>query len=112
MKSSVYIETSILSFLTARPSSDIRAAAWQKITLDWWEKRSHLYNLYTSGINGRRLMQNEILNELWEVKDRMAEEYHYDIEAMASSLKAAEIDGKRNPGFESNSKPSAQSSTG
>ena len=57
-------------------------------------------------------MQNKILNELWEVKDRMAEEYQYDIGAMASSLKAAEIDGKRNPAFENNSKPSAQSSTG
>jgi len=29
MKKAVYIETSIASYLTARPSRDVRAAAWQ-----------------------------------------------------------------------------------
>lgn len=32
-KKTVYIETSIISYLTARPSSDLLAAAWQKVTL-------------------------------------------------------------------------------
>ena len=30
----VYVETSIISYLTARPSSDLIAAAWQKATND------------------------------------------------------------------------------
>lgn len=32
---SVYIETSIISYLTGRPSRDLRAAAWQQITAQW-----------------------------------------------------------------------------
>jgi hypothetical protein len=34
-KKTVYIETSIISYLTARPSRDLLAAAWQKVTIDW-----------------------------------------------------------------------------
>ena len=33
---SVYIETSIVSYLTARPSSSPLVAAWQDVTVLWW----------------------------------------------------------------------------
>ena len=33
---SVYIETSIVSYLTARPSSSPLVAAWQEVTASWW----------------------------------------------------------------------------
>jgi len=39
MKPKVYIETSIPSYLTARPSNDIRAMANQNTTIEWWENR-------------------------------------------------------------------------
>ena len=48
MKSSVYIETSIPSYLTARPSRDVRAVAWQQITLEWWDTARQNYELFTS----------------------------------------------------------------
>lgn len=48
MKKSVYIETSIPSYLTARPSRDIRAAAWQQITGQWWDEARDDYDLFTS----------------------------------------------------------------
>lgn len=47
---SVYIETSIPSYLTARPSRDVRAAAWQELTVQWWEHARQHYDLYTSEI--------------------------------------------------------------
>ena len=31
----VYIETSVVSYLTTRPTGDLLATAWQKITVDW-----------------------------------------------------------------------------
>jgi predicted nucleic acid-binding protein len=49
-KRAVYIETSIVSYLTARPSSDLLAAAWQKATLDWWDTQQHRFCLYTSDV--------------------------------------------------------------
>jgi hypothetical protein len=45
---SVYIETSIVSYLTARPSPDVRAAAWQQLTVQWWEQEKPKYELFTS----------------------------------------------------------------
>ena len=37
MKPSVYVETSVISYLTARPSRDFVVAAHQQLTADWWE---------------------------------------------------------------------------
>ena len=39
MKPRVYIETSILSYLTARPSRDLVQAAPQPLTIEWWTRR-------------------------------------------------------------------------
>ncbi len=47
---SVYIETSIPSYLTARPSRDVRAAAWQELTVLWWGTARSRYDLYTSEV--------------------------------------------------------------
>jgi predicted nucleic acid-binding protein len=47
MKPKLYLETSIASYLTARPSHDLIRAAHQQLTRDWWETRSS-FDLYTS----------------------------------------------------------------
>ena len=44
----VYIETSIVSYLTARPARDLLAAAWQNATSRWWEARRLEFELFTS----------------------------------------------------------------
>lgn len=48
MKSSVYIETTIPSYLTARASNDLRAAANQNTTVEWWENRKSQYDVFIS----------------------------------------------------------------
>ena len=47
MKPLVYIETSIPSYLTARPSRDVVGAGRQQITLDWWKVRDR-FQLFVS----------------------------------------------------------------
>lgn len=47
MKPSVYIETTIPSYLTARPSRDVIRLAHQLATREWWDRRAD-YELYTS----------------------------------------------------------------
>ena len=37
MKRKVYIETSVISYLTARPSEDSIKSACQQITRLWWD---------------------------------------------------------------------------
>lgn len=44
----VYIETSIVSYLRQRPSTQIVAAARQLLTQRWWEHERHNYQLVTS----------------------------------------------------------------
>jgi hypothetical protein len=48
MKAKVYIETTIPSYLVARPSRDLLIAAHQQITRDWWETRGAQFDLYIS----------------------------------------------------------------
>ena len=37
MKAKVYIETTVISYLTVRPNRDVVIAGHQKITRDWWQ---------------------------------------------------------------------------
>jgi predicted nucleic acid-binding protein len=48
MKLKAYIETSVISYLTARPSRDLITAAHQQLTIDWWEYRRTGFDLYVS----------------------------------------------------------------
>ncbi len=50
MKESVYIETSILGYLTARPTKNLILAANIEITRDWWDSCSNDFTLYISQI--------------------------------------------------------------
>jgi hypothetical protein len=46
-KPSIYVETSVISYLAARPSRDLIVAAHQQLTDAWWSTR-HGYALYVS----------------------------------------------------------------
>src|SRR5439155_18750707 len=45
---SVYLETTIPSYLTAWPSPEVVMAARQQITREWWDKRRHDFELFVS----------------------------------------------------------------
>lgn len=46
----LYVETSVVSYLTARPSANLLVAASQKITVDWWATRKREFELYVSDV--------------------------------------------------------------
>ena len=48
MKAAIYIETSVISYLTADLSRDLIIAGHQKVTNEWWESRRSKFNLYIS----------------------------------------------------------------
>jgi hypothetical protein len=48
VKSKVYVETSVISYLTARPSRDILIAANQQVTQEWWQERRPKFDVYIS----------------------------------------------------------------
>jgi predicted nucleic acid-binding protein len=48
MKPTVYVETSVISYLTAWPSRDVVLLGHQQETRQWWADRQSRFDLYTS----------------------------------------------------------------
>lgn len=48
MKQRVYVETTIVSYLTARPSRDLIVLARQELTRQWWKSRKSSFDLFIS----------------------------------------------------------------
>jgi hypothetical protein len=48
MKPTVYLETSVISYLAARPSRDLVVAAHQQLTREWWTEAGARYDLVVS----------------------------------------------------------------
>ena len=49
-KPRVYIETTVVSYLTARPSRDIVTLAHQQITQEWWRSAARRFELVASDV--------------------------------------------------------------
>ena len=50
MSPTVYMETSVVSYLTARPSRDVVVAAYQEVTREWWRRAPSRFVLYASAL--------------------------------------------------------------
>lgn len=48
MTAKVYIETTVVSYLMARPSRDLLVAAHQQVTWDWWETSVGRFDMVAS----------------------------------------------------------------
>ena len=47
-RQTVYIETTVLSYLTSKPSRDLLVAAHQQVTVEWWENGLPLFEPFIS----------------------------------------------------------------
>lgn len=48
MKETIYLETTIISYYTSRPSNDIMVLAKQRITEQWWKNNLNKFDVYIS----------------------------------------------------------------
>jgi hypothetical protein len=48
MKARVYLETSVISYLTARPSRDVVVAGHQATTREWWDRHHRRFDIFIS----------------------------------------------------------------
>ena len=51
MKPKVYLETTIISYITAHPSRDLITAAHQQSTREWWDTRRDKFDVFVSQIS-------------------------------------------------------------
>ncbi|MCK6440189.1 MAG: type II toxin-antitoxin system VapC family toxin [Planctomycetes bacterium] len=47
-KPAVYLETSVIGYITSRPSRDLVVTARQQLTRDWFTRHSNAYSLFVS----------------------------------------------------------------
>ena len=50
MLPTVYVESSVISYLASRPSRDLVIAARQAITTEWWDENRGRYDIYISAL--------------------------------------------------------------
>ncbi len=86
----VYVETTVVSYLAADPSRDLVTAAHQQITRDWWRLAREHFDLYVSEIvmaeiragdveaRARRLQLTADLPILRQTKDVQTLARHYE----------------------------------
>ncbi len=55
----VYLETTIISYLAALPSRDLIRAARQEVTWEWWTKRREAYGVYASQVVAREAREGD-----------------------------------------------------
>jgi predicted nucleic acid-binding protein len=55
----VYLETSVISYLTSRPSRDLVVAGHQLTTRKWWEQRRGEFALFVSGLVRREIARGD-----------------------------------------------------
>ncbi len=88
MKPTVYIETTIPSYLTAWPSRDLVRAAHQQITREWWDRRDG-FVVYSS----RLVVQESQAGDAQAAADRLTAlggipllEQRFDADELAEAL--------------------------
>ena len=71
-KPKLYLETSVVSYLAARPSRDVLVLAHQQVTREWWERDLASFEVYISDIviqeaeQGRAAPARERLDRIGE----------------------------------------------
>jgi len=77
MKKTVYIESSVISYLTARGSRDLISAARQQLTREWWDGCRSEFDLFVSplvveevsrGDSGAAARRMDVLRDIPELE--------------------------------------------
>src|SRR5437773_889234 len=111
MKPKVYVETSVISYLTSWPSGDLIIAARQKITRDWWHEESTRYELIVcdmvlreASVNdlhsrrtyrGATMIDDPIVAEIRRVRHAHAAQFNNDIAAIFADYRRLEKESGR-----------------
>ena len=77
----VYVETTVISYLTSRPSPNLTIASRQWMTREWWNNYANRFELVISSLVLREISQGDL-----ETTEKRSE--------LVSTLKVLEVSGK------------------
>ena len=86
MKESIYLETTVVSYYTSKPSRDIIVLAHQEITRQWWSMAIKRYDVFISEVVTEEAMlgnQEAVKRRLEELKDFSHLKLNDKVEGMA-----------------------------
>ena len=86
MKDAIYLETTVASYYTSRPSRDIIALAHQEITREWWPKAMKRFN------GGMIMWEDPIVQEVRKAGEKLAEQANYNLHTFFQNLRKKEIE--------------------
>ena len=92
MKPSVYIESTVISYLTSRPSRDLIVAAHQQITVAWWEDVHPQVDGFISPFVNQEISRGDsdaAQKRIEVVKDLSVLEVNDEIQKLAEKYSAA-----------------------
>jgi len=92
MSRSVYIESSVISYLAARPSRDLVIAGHQAVTAGWWDNHRLRYDVLVSPLVVEESSAGDALaaeERLWVIADIPSISIAADAESLASALLAS-----------------------
>jgi hypothetical protein len=90
----VYLETTFLSYLVARPSRDLIVAGHQQITQEWWANRHSEFEC--SGSQSVRQKNSWEVSGMWEdpivaevdrTREMLAAKFKLDVEAIFADIR-------------------------
>ncbi len=90
MKQKLYIESSVISYYTSRPSRDLIVAGHQQITQQWWDQQLSGYdpngdtrNMHARRTNRRKPINSDpIIEEVRRVRKEIEAEHGNDWKAL------------------------------
>jgi predicted nucleic acid-binding protein len=89
---SVYLETTFISYLIARPSRDLLVAAHQQATQEWWANRRREFECYVSQVDEASAGDpTEVEKRLTVIGGLPALEITADAESLAQAILSAGI---------------------
>ncbi|GJD16137.1 hypothetical protein RIVM261_010930 [Rivularia sp. IAM M-261] len=89
MKETVYIETSIIGYLTARPTTNLIIAANIEVTQQWWNLHSSRFTLYVSKVVFDEVAKDDLeiaAHRLDILRDFPVLELNTDVKALAAAF--------------------------
>ena len=101
MKPSVYIETSVIGYLTSWPHEDVTVAGHQNTTKQWWSTAAERFDLFVSQLVVRECSDGDAD----AVKDRLSSIDNISVLPItpdAETLAGALIQGHAVPGSQPN----------